>query len=703
MVSKDTIEKELQLLKIDPTKELTIRSVTLKYKEIAKLVHPDRPGGNTNDFQEILIAYRTIIKFIEDNQEGSDNAYDYEAQFFMRNNFMKMCTTSYVVYIQEKLANSWKRVLQRHLAIQKLDDIRVIFKSNNITITLYEHPKKDPRPKIHIQSSDMSKNLDFIVEKLTVFYREVCDTAENAIGIEYHIQERKKSTCNVCGKILVNNKGLRNHITRMHAKSIENDTSKSIAGDLLHVEQSLASRNQIEEGSTFLVVRPSLDLPISPLHKKVRFDKHLDHTDTEKDSTVVEKIILELLDTSTLTSCANDQVESNFQCGENGEISDTVGELESHMSNQHEVINCKQCKELELKNTDLLKQVVRLEEENKDVVDKHDILTRKNVSLDKEVKMLKLALKEIGVEKEQIKKELVDSQETLMKTIKENTVLNDEVKVKNDLIFELMSNEDNTQNEIEVINDEINVEKFKCSKCKFETKDKTTLTRHVIEAHETLVDCRKGCNRKFKSQSSLNDHYKDKHNEKTTPIQTEKEFQCTKCERKFNLQAELIKHCEEVHTFVRITCNICGYVKLSKENMEEHIKAHHTEFKSVRKQICRYFMRGYCVKGASCKFTHVNQHESAGHRQQEHGNLPPECRNGINCRYLRIGVCKFNHHVGNYISHSFGNAQHGDWCYFGNNCIRTHCMYKHPRQVFLQRQQSNHPPIVMRTNVMRNY
>ena len=118
----------------------------------------------------------------------------------MRNNFMKVCTSSYVVYIQGKYAKHWKRVLERHLVTQKADDTRVIFKSNQITITLYECPKRDPRPKIHIQSSDMSRNLEFIMENLTLFYREVCKVAENFLLSDIQSHDQKKCTCTLVRK-----------------------------------------------------------------------------------------------------------------------------------------------------------------------------------------------------------------------------------------------------------------------------------------------------------------------------------------------------------------------------------------------------------------------------------------------------------------------------------------------------------------------
>ena len=46
----------------------------------------------------------------------------------MKNNFMKECTTSFVVYIQDKLVEEWKKVLEINIEIYRIDKCRVIFK-----------------------------------------------------------------------------------------------------------------------------------------------------------------------------------------------------------------------------------------------------------------------------------------------------------------------------------------------------------------------------------------------------------------------------------------------------------------------------------------------------------------------------------------------------------------------------------------------
>ena len=91
------------VLGIDIKAEISKRYVTTKFRKLAKERHPDKKGGNKEAFQILENAYKKIIKFIEE-ANGQEDEEDYETLFFMSNNFMKECTSSYVVYIQEKFA-----------------------------------------------------------------------------------------------------------------------------------------------------------------------------------------------------------------------------------------------------------------------------------------------------------------------------------------------------------------------------------------------------------------------------------------------------------------------------------------------------------------------------------------------------------------------------------------------------------------------
>ena len=129
------LKNDLELLCIEENAVLTVKFVTAKYRKLAKQKHPDRDGGITNDFQELQNAYRRVIKYLEEHDEDGTEIDDYEKDFFMKNNLMKECTSSFVIYIQDNLVNNWKKVFERHLVIHKEEKGRIILKTGVITIS----------------------------------------------------------------------------------------------------------------------------------------------------------------------------------------------------------------------------------------------------------------------------------------------------------------------------------------------------------------------------------------------------------------------------------------------------------------------------------------------------------------------------------------------------------------------------------------
>ena len=202
MNPKEQLEKDLETLNIKLADQvITKKYVTAKYKNLAKTLHPDKPGGEKEAFQELYNAYKRVIKYVEEKNDDDD--FDFEAEFFKKHNFMKECSSSYVVYFQKQYTDTWKKILKKHIVFQNLDKIRIIFKPGDITITLYPSPKKDPRPKLHIQGRDQSKNSEFILEKLSLFYRELWEMQRNAVqSLNYKDMER--SLCGKCEKTSTN-------------------------------------------------------------------------------------------------------------------------------------------------------------------------------------------------------------------------------------------------------------------------------------------------------------------------------------------------------------------------------------------------------------------------------------------------------------------------------------------------------------------
>ena len=208
MVNQEQLKEDYELLDIIDSDTITEKYVTLKYKRKAKIIHPDKVTGSTAGFQELLDAYRRIIKHLENLQEEGlmEAEEDVEKDFFMRHNLMKECSTSIVVYIEERLAEKWREVLMRHLSFQNMDKCRIIFKSGQTTITLYPRPKKDPRSKIHIQGGNQKANMDFVIDTMPGFYQEVCKQGE--IGtVRQEIKTMQRVMCGKCGNISQTRKG----------------------------------------------------------------------------------------------------------------------------------------------------------------------------------------------------------------------------------------------------------------------------------------------------------------------------------------------------------------------------------------------------------------------------------------------------------------------------------------------------------------
>lgn len=67
MAGYDQMKEDLDILEIDENQELANKYVTAKYKKLAKIKHPDRDRGDTEEFQVLSNAYKRIIKYLEEN------------------------------------------------------------------------------------------------------------------------------------------------------------------------------------------------------------------------------------------------------------------------------------------------------------------------------------------------------------------------------------------------------------------------------------------------------------------------------------------------------------------------------------------------------------------------------------------------------------------------------------------------------------
>ena len=90
----------------------------------------------------------------------------------------------------------------------------------------------------------------------------------------------------------------------------------------------------------------------------------------------------------------NTDEDVNFQCGECGQICDNGAEMSDHMKNTH--------KEAEREIAVNVKE--EISKLNKHIKERNDLLKRKNVSLEKELRYTDLALNQSELETNQLKK-----------------------------------------------------------------------------------------------------------------------------------------------------------------------------------------------------------------------------------------------------------------------------------------------------------
>ena len=195
------IKEELKILDIECKEDevLSIRSVNLKFKKLAKVRHPDKPGGTKEDFQMLLNAYRRVIKHLEEvHLEGNDievNDDHYEKEFFMRCNFPKENKTGFTVILQNDLSAEWREIFVKAYGdSQNLPSGGMMFKKNQITFTLYIKPKSDKKTKVHVQSGSQEANFDFVFNEMPLLFKQVLVLKDGKLSITVPGEKAKSVT-----------------------------------------------------------------------------------------------------------------------------------------------------------------------------------------------------------------------------------------------------------------------------------------------------------------------------------------------------------------------------------------------------------------------------------------------------------------------------------------------------------------------------
>ena len=741
MAQNVQIKDDLALLEIDENQELTIRYVTVKYKRLAKVVHPDRVRGDKCKFQEIQNAYKRIINYIEENQKMEDDIGedDYEKDFFVKHNIMKECMTSFVVYIEELLVDKWKKVLESHLGITKMDKCRVIFKSVDITITLYEKPKKDNRSKLHIQSGNQEKNLEFIVETLSTFYREVCKLNE-VIMTSFEFKNGQKSICEKCGKYFTNKKGVKQHMLRMHSsRRIVHKISRISVTDEESIEESSQQQSEpdINTGVGSLEFecgdcgykskdKETLEMHVEAVHllpSLLNRQNKDNHSNITEELVEVDQMSINENDDSVVIgqveerSCPTPIPEEIYICAkcsqgfesqeefqeheksvhEGSESEDNVQRLNNELEHersqflnaQKEIERLKLCvNKLEETKSNLEEQIVHLLNEKDSNISEENKELRKKI--EEQDKLMKKNEEKHTLEINELKRQQMLSSESLRSAIQERDTLreNDRILLNTFDIMKKHMDQIKEQNNKQKITETAGT-KSNCDKCDYQTNSYKLLSDHQAvhiedddEMIEEIVYCCGRCDFKTKSNATLSEHIKEEHGK----------FPCQVCSKIFYTHFDMREHKESEHA--RISCKICNFAANNEEEINQHMAALHNkmhkcdrcEFEGTsNRSLSEHFDEKHIKENVfacdECKYESIIENNLLEHQQYKHGWSKPRSRKQNNYKSnsnKNRKLCVFWNH-GFCRNENYCNFVHEEIpaCHFQENCKKNNCSFYH--------------------------
>ena len=672
---REQFAKELKNLEITNEDIITARFVTIKFKRRALKVHSDKTHtGDDEEFKELLNDYKRVIDAIEkigNNEEKMDVKTDLQ-EFFQKHNLAKEFTQSWTIFIEKENLEGWNREMVKRFPDPKfLQGNGTQFKSSieegNVFTTLYDVSV----PKMNIQGNQRSIR-KFVIDVLPEIYRAVSEGSHigaqkrNALPLNTRVKLSAETTytCDICDKKYIRKPALRKHIQVKHATTV---------GD---VQNRMCLSSQ----------------PI-PLPSSISFVENDDDSQEEDDA----PLTLEEND-EVVEETGPQQVETNWQCSECGEMFTTETQLTEHMSQEHkdESWQCTKCGKTygeERQLNDHVQDHYRKYEKAFELLERrHEALKEKYEEAIKKNKEYAKDIFKYITENAELKSNAETDAEALADTLSINQVLVEEIKVKDKIIEtnELINkNKKNDEDEI-LIEDtgttingsegtwsttkkpQLAGNMYACEKCDQTFPTKTEHNKHKTEAHVNTQNGRVftciTCDSKFESEHSVKQHMQSKHKSASS-------FPVGHPQRYARVQP----------SSMNIACTKCNKRFATGNQVEDHMSEHDEDSKFTNPQdakLCRYFRRGRCLKGDTCSYKH---------------QTPPVCNKGPECVFLAQNRCRF-HHPG-YLNNNDKSMKQRE-CKFKNDCWKiSTCSYFHPQQGFQFVQRSSRPPRYMGTSV----
>ena len=259
-----------------------------------------------------------------------------------------------------------------------------------------------------------------------------------------------------------------------------------------------------------------------------------------------------------------------------------------------------------------------------------------------------------------------------------------------------------------------------CNACDKKFPGNDELEVHMTSEHEDEADCSK-CNAFFKKEADVFKHAGEC--DEILPLNT-----CEKCEREVISKAALKKHkstckgkkqvphCKNGGSCRWYKANRCLFVHQPSPNQQsnQHLdnewqqvqprqrqahKCHNCKKQfgnknEMQNHSCGNHQRQGPVKCHNCKKQFKNQGEKQNHYCEHHRTNSPqhrrsaiECRWGVGCHRLKVGLCPLMHsqHKNRFPQES-QSSRPQLWCQFQDRCFKgQRCSFKHFRPDFLPR------------------
>ena len=166
----ESLTQHLEILGISniAVKDLTVHNVKIAFCKLALIKHPDKAGGSTVAFQELIHSYNSILNHLAQNlcDDGLDKDEQFLKDLFTNFNFPKENDMSFTIHIENQLADKWESVLtnmyndpivhptnhgRQWKTVYSFDE-----SSSKITLTLWKNPKSNKQSKITCNETSFS-------------------------------------------------------------------------------------------------------------------------------------------------------------------------------------------------------------------------------------------------------------------------------------------------------------------------------------------------------------------------------------------------------------------------------------------------------------------------------------------------------------------------------------------------------------------